>query len=168
MRGRSEEVTMKKSKMLFLLLSLLVCLGLTGCTDDFYDPLSVEGLLDGHTEEEIEELNAQTVADGMLQVSINANPVFLNGTAEGNLRIENAPGNPYDMRVSIVITEEDGRTKEIYASGGIRPNSHIENAPLSVSLEAGDHPATARFYAVDQKHKDIGVVERGITLTILE
>lgn len=153
---------MKQCKAAFL--ALCLCLSLTACGSGFYDANAVEGLLDGRTEEEIAELNAQTVAEGMLQVSINANPVFLNGTSKGNFRIENAPGNPYDLRVSVTL--EDGT--EVYASGGVKPNHHIDSAALTVDLEAGDYPATAKFYAVDKKHKDIGVVEREITLTVLE
>lgn len=153
-----------KQRSKALLLALCMALSLTAC-GSFYDENAVDGLLDGHTDEEIAALESQEVAEGMLQVSINANPVFLNADAAGNLRIENAPGNPYDMRVAICLAE-DGR--EVYASGGIKPNQHIESAALSVRLAPGDHAAVAKFYAVGKDHKDIGVVEREITLTVLE
>lgn len=146
-----------------IILAVLLALCLAGCGSDFYDKNAVKGLLDGRTAEEIAELETQEVADGMLQVSINGNPVFLNGTEPGNLRIENAPGNPYDMRVTITL--EDGRV--VYESGGIKPNYHIDSAPLAVDLDAGDYPATVKFFAVKEK-KDIGVVTREITLTVLE
>lgn len=157
---------MKQCNALLLAVCLALCL--TACGSSFYDENAKAGLLDGHSEEEIAALRSQTVAEGMLQVSINGNPVFLNGESAGNLRIENAPGNPYDMRVSIVITDGDGETREVYASGGIKPDHHIESAPLSVDLEAGEYAATAKFYAVGKDHKDIGVVSRDITLTVLE
>lgn len=156
---------MRRSKAIALALGVTLLLAACGGKGDFYDELAVEGLLSGRSAEDIATLEAQTVEDGMLQVSINANPVFLNGASEGNLRIENAPGNPYDMRVTITLDE--GGTL-VYASGGIRPNHHIENAPLSVDLDAGEYLATAKFYAVDENHKDLGVVRQQITLTILE
>lgn len=136
---------------------------LAGCGGDFYDAAAEKGLLDGRTAEEVAALSQQ-VENGMLQVSINANPVFLNGTAEGNLRIENAPGNPYDMRVTLTL--EDGSV--VYASGGLKPNYHIERDTLDSDLDAGEYAATARFYAVDKNHKDLGVVEQEITITVLE
>lgn len=144
-----------------IVLAVLVCLSLAGCGS--YDKNAEKGLLDGRTAEEVAELETQQVADGMLQVSINSNPVFLNGTEPGNLRIENAPGNPYDMRVTIRLA--DGQA--VYESGCIKPNYHIENATLTVALAAGDYPATASFYAV-KDGKDIGVVTQEITLTVLE
>lgn len=154
----------RKNKVLALALGLCAALALAGCgSGDFYDAQAEKGLLDGRTEEEIAALSQQ-VENGMLQVSINANPVFLNGTAEGNLRIENAPGNPYDMRVTLTL--EDGSVA--YSSGGLKPNYHIEKDKLDSDLAAGEYAATARFYAVDKNHKDLGVVEQEITLTVLE
>lgn len=154
---------MWKVKLIATLLCLALCL--TACSDNsFYDPNAVSGLLDGRTEEEAAALESQTVESGMLQVSINSNPVFLNGAAEGNLRIENAPGNPYDMRVTITL---DDSGVVVYTSGGIKPNYHIENDRLDVALAAGDYAATVKFYAVDDSHKDIGVVTNNITLTVL-
>lgn len=154
---------MKLSKLLLVVLCLSLCLA--GCGGkSFYDPNAEAGLLDGRTEEEITALEEQEVTNGMLQVNINSNPVFRTGTSEGNLRIENAPGNPYDMRVTITLTDSG---VVVYSSGGIKPNYHIENAALDVALAAGEYAAEAKFYAVDKDHNDIGVVTCEITLTVL-
>lgn len=154
---------MKPIKPLLAGLALTLCLSACG-GDDFYDPNATTGLLDGRTEEEISALQNQSVADGMLQFSINSNPVFATGTSQGNLRIENAPGNPYDIRVTITLVDSG---VVVYSSGGLKPNSYIENDVLDMELGAGEYDATAKFYAVDEDHKDIGVVTCDVTLTVL-
>lgn len=155
----------RKSKLLSKIAWVaLLCLVLTGCSS-FYDKNAKEGLLDGKTQEEIKALSDQTVPEGMMQVSINSNPVFPKATEPGNLRIENVPGNSYDMRVTISLKDTN---QEVYSSGGIKPNHYVDNVPLSESLKAGTYDAVVKFYAVDKKHKDVGLVTREITLNILE
>lgn len=144
--------------------AMALALLLTGCAESFYDEKAEAGLLSSRTDEEVAELQAQEVDEGMLQVSINTKPVFLSGASEGNLRIENAPGNTYDLRVTITLKDSGA---VVYRSGGIKPNQHIENDTLDVPLAEGEYEAVAKFYAVDKNHKDVGVVAYDLTLTVM-
>lgn len=104
------------------------------------------GQLEGKSEEEIRaELN-RVVEEGMFHIAINTDPVFQDGTSEGNLEIENVPSNRYLMRLEI-IEEDTGEL--LYSTKYIEPNNHIQKAALDVELEAGEYPATAVFYAYD-------------------
>jgi hypothetical protein len=122
------------------------------------------GQLDGKSEAEIQaELN-RVIEEGMFHISINTMPVFANGTAEGNLEIENVPGNRYDMVVQITL---DDTGEQIYDSGLIEPNYHIQRDRLSVELAEGEYPATATFYAYDpETMEQIGNVAGQLTVIV--
>ncbi|MFR5080105.1 MAG: hypothetical protein ACLTDX_19695 [[Clostridium] innocuum] len=64
-------------------------------------------------------------------------PVFENGKSKGTLRIENPPGNNYNIRVRIVKDEDQ---KEIYYSEGIRPGQVIKEDHLDEALKKGAMP----------------------------
>lgn len=139
---------------MILIIIILIILLLRSCpggekhiiTDYDRDPNASIGQLEGKTPEEIQaELN-RIVEEGMFNISINATPVFPDGSAAGSLKIENIPANHYNMKVKITL-DETGQT--IYQSGIIEPNHHIENAPLDVALPKGTHAATATFTAYD-------------------
>lgn len=121
------------------------------------------GILPDMSEDEIRERLNTIVADSMLNISINSNPVFENGEAEGNLRIENIPGNSYAFAVEVKL-DDTGET--VYKSGLISPGYFVENAKLLRSLKQGVYPATAVFtaYTTDEK-KEIGTA--GARLNII-
>ena len=114
-------------KRVLIILLLLVSLGIGGWLflkqDGFrFDSAAEDGSLDGLTKEQIQELMNDKVDKSMLAISINSTPVFEDGKGKGSLRIENAANNNYNMRVRIVI---DNEQKQIYYSDGIRPGQMI-------------------------------------------
>lgn len=102
------------------------------------------GLLPTHSEEELQELLNKTVEEGMVNISINPDPVFKDGNSAGSLNIENIPANHYDLQVDITL--ENGNEK-VYRSGLIEPGHYVDNAKLSKVLKKGDHKAVAVFTA---------------------
>ena len=102
------------------------------------------GQLEGKTEELIvEELN-RIVEEGMFNISINTQPEFPDGSSPGNLCIENSPANHYLMVVEITLNDTG---EQVYTSGALEPNYHIQEAKLDRALAKGTYPATATFYA---------------------
>ena len=133
------------------------------------DPMAADirarlGQLDGKSENEIAmELN-RVVEEGMFHIAVNAIPVFADGTSEGTLEIENVPNNHYDMRVEIYL--KDGT--QVYQSGLISPNYHIQRDRLTKVLPKGDYPALVCFYAYDRETKiEMGSMSAEIVLRIL-
>lgn len=123
------------------------------------------GQLENKSEAEIQEELNRIVDEGMLHIAINEDPVFEDGESEGNLKIENVPGNQYTMRVEINLNETG---ELVYDSGLIDPNYHIQSDSLAVNLDAGQYPATATFYAYDiDTMTEVGTVAVTITLHIL-
>lgn len=109
------------------------------------EPLAQEGNLEGKTLEEIQADMDEKVDQGSLIISINSDLVFLNGTAQGDLRIENSINNHYRMIVEIYM--EDGT--KVYESGAIDPGYYVEKDRLDVALKKGDYPVTVYFRAYD-------------------
>ena len=124
------------------------------------------GQLDGKSEEEIQaELN-RVIEEGMFHIAINTQPIFTSGTAEGNLEIENVPGNLYDMAV---VIEDKETGEELYSSGLIRPNYHIERDCLEKELSPGEYPAVAVFHAYDQETmEEVGSTACEMVITVLD
>lgn len=121
------------------------------------------GIIPGMSEEDIEARLNEKVAEGMLNVAVNPNPVFASGDSEGNLRIENIPGNRY--AVTVTVTRDDNG-EEIYRSGLIDPGYFVEYVKLDKPLAAGEYPALAKFTAYDPETKEeIGAA--GIRVNIL-
>lgn len=108
------------------------------------DPNASIGQLEGKTREEIQAELDRVVAEGMFNISISPAILFENSSAQGNLQIENVPGNPYLMSVQITL---DDTGEVVYTSGLLEPNQHIQSAALDVALPKGDYPATATFTA---------------------
>lgn len=130
-----------------------------------FDDLAKNGFLEGRSAEDIQNLVNKQVEEGMFNISINSVITFENGTAEGNMRIENIPNNRYYMVVRLVL---DDTGQEVYESGGIKPGQFIENAPLKEPLSKGNYPATAVFTAVDPDTlKEIGRAQAQVTLSVL-
>ena len=104
------------------------------------------GQLEDKSNEEIEAALNEVVEEGTVCISINMNPVFSSGKAEGTLKIENGPMNLYNQRVVITLAETG---EEIYHSGLMPVDSHIQTDKLDVELEAGEYDAIATFHAYD-------------------
>ena len=88
----------KKRRRIILLFALLLLLAagiilwwtVFRTPHEIYKDRNAEiGILPGMTEEQIQDRLNATVAEGMMNVSMNPNPVFENGSAQGDLRIEN-------------------------------------------------------------------------------
>lgn len=122
------------------------------------------GQLEGKSNDEIEEALNRVVEEGYMNISINVNPTFVNGTAEGTLQIENGPANKYDQYVTIT---RDDTGEIIYKSGLLPPNHHIQEDVLLANLEAGDYPCTASFVAYDEEQNEVGMASAKITITVL-
>ncbi|WP_302760333.1 hypothetical protein [Christensenella hongkongensis] len=121
------------------------------------------GIIPGMDEEDVEARLNAIVAEGMLNVGINPNPVYESGDTEGNMRIENIPANRY--AVTVTVTREDNG-EEIYKSGLIDPGYFMEYVKLDKNLPAGQYPCKATFTAYDQDSKnEIGTA--GVRINIL-
>ena len=123
------------------------------------------GILPGMSEEDIQKKLNEQIDKSMLNIAINANPVFENGEAEGNLRIENIPANHYAVTVEIV-REDNGET--VYKSGLIEPGYFVEKAKLTQPLAKGVYPAVAVFTAYNTETKDmVGTAGANINIKVL-
>jgi hypothetical protein len=124
------------------------------------------GQLDGKSEAEIQaELN-RVIEEGMFHISINTTPVFPDGESEGNLEIENVPNNHYSMVVQIALQDSG---EQVYDSGLIEPNYHIQKDVLETDLDAGEYPAVATFHAYDMEtQEEIGSTACELTMYVLE
>lgn len=166
-----------------VLIVLAILLSLRGCAEDgsasahgsnnvignpgiIYDTGAVEGGWDeADTESIVASLN-EKVEEGMINISMNTSPNFLNGTSEGNLMIVNESINRYPQVVEI-IRNDTGEV--IYKSGAIPVGSKIEAAKLSVDLDAGMYECTAMFYNVDPNTGNyLGCAGAIIHLTVVE
>lgn len=128
------------------------------------DRAALAGQIPGKSQEDIEATLNRVVAEGMLNIAINPEPVFDSGSAEGNLNIENIPGNHYTMRVRIT-RDDTGET--VYESKLIDPGYYIEKAKLGGTLAKGDYPCTAVFTAMDMETEDeIGTAAAKITIHV--
>ncbi|MBE6753366.1 MAG: hypothetical protein E7559_03270 [Ruminococcaceae bacterium] len=152
-KGQNNRLLYAILACLVLIIILLIILLLHSCpggdheyTDFDRDPNALIGQLEGKSPEEIQAELDRIVEEGMFNISINATPVFKDGSAKGNLRIENIPANHYNMKVTITL-DETGEV--IYKSGIIEPNHHIENDKLEIVLPKGYHAATAVFTAYE-------------------
>lgn len=121
------------------------------------------GQLENKTQEEIQAELDRIVEEGMFNISINPNPIFESGEAEGDLRIENIPANHYNMSVTITL-DETGEV--IYQTGIIEPNHYIQNDVLDVVLTKGSYSATATFTAYDAETNAV-VGQAAAKITIL-
>ncbi len=154
--------------LLLIAITVAVCYFLFYKPQDNKDPLfddnATVGILPGididQRRKELQDLLDRSV----IAFSINTSPVFLNGTSEGNLLIENPGNNAKLLQVRIVI---DDTEEEVYASKLIKPGSYIEKVKLDKVLEKGSYEATAYFSAYDEETTEfIGQTGAQITLSI--
>lgn len=153
--------------LLLLILTIAVCYFLfTGKDDEdlLYDDNATAGIMPGVDVDERRKELQNLLDRSMIAFSINTSPVFLNGTSEGNLLIENPGNNAKLLRVSILINETD---EEIYASRYLKPGTYIENVKLDKVLEKGTYDATAYFLAYEEDSGEyIGQTGAQITITV--
>lgn len=145
-------------------LAVLVAAGAWYCSRPA-DPLAADpnvrvGSITGNTED-LDKI----VDEGMLTFSINSTPVFDNGTANGNLMIENSEIN--NNRFTVAITRDDtGET--VYQSGALDPGQYVDDVPLDVALPAGEYACTATFSTYKlSDNSPIGQAAAGVTITVL-
>ncbi|MEF9988442.1 MAG: hypothetical protein RR797_05150 [Christensenella sp.] len=175
--ARSNEKKQKSKKSIIILVVIIVILVAVGgwfgyqywrstqSTGFELDEMAKNGFFKDKTDAEIQDLLNQVVDDGMFNISINSNPVFENGSAEGNLRIENVPNNHYYMTVKISL---DDTGEVVYESKGLKQEQFIETAKLTKVLAAGNYPATAVFTAVDPDTlKEVGTAAAKINIFVL-
>lgn len=105
------------------------------------------GQLEDKTKEEIQAALNEIVEEGNLSISMNMNPVFPTGDSQGSLKIENGPQNRYGQRVVITLDETG---QQIYDSGYMPVNTHIQQDVLEIDLGKGEYEATATFSAYDE------------------
>lgn len=160
----------KRNKWIGIILILIVLagagIGWALLQDDgfHFDEAAEDGSLDGMSEQEIKDMLKDKVDKSMLSISINANPVFENGKSKGTLRIENPPGNNYNIRVRIVKDEDQ---KEIYYSEGIRPGQVIKEDHLDETLKKGSYACTAIFEAYDtETDKKVGEAKAQLNIVV--
>lgn len=127
------------------------------------------GQLENKTNEEIQAALDELIEEGSIRISINTNPVFIDGSAKGSLQIENHPNNHYNMRCTITMdVNNDSQEDVIYQSGLMPVNSHIQSDVLTVALPKGEYPATATFKAYDvSTDTEVGTAIAKLTISVL-
>ena len=167
----------KRKKIIFIalaaIMAIVIILLLTRCSKkeggESYslrtDPASTYGQYTGRDKNEIiDELNG-LVEEGMMNISMNLNPVFENGTSEGNLLIYNSENNRHPQIVEIYLKDSD---RLIYRSGCIQCGYGIEYARLLLGLEKGEYQCIAYFSAIDEISGDcLGKAGAEILITVL-
>lgn len=130
----------------------------------YFDTTVDDSVSDEKTESAVADLNQQ-VEDGMITMSMNADPSFDNGSAKGNLLIENDKSNKHPQVIQIYRND----TKElIYTSSMLPVGQFINEDTLDVKLSKGDYKCTAYFNAVDEKTGEkLGTSGANITIHIL-
>lgn len=130
------------------------------------DDNATMGILPGIDPEQRQAELQQQLDDGMIAFSINSTPVFANGSAEGNLMLENPANNAKLLVVEIYL---DDTQELIYKSKAIPVGAYIENARLDKVLEPGTYPATAYFKAYrETDHSYIGQAGAALTIKVVE
>ena len=110
------------------------------------DPNAREGGIQTRSQEEIQEELNRKVEEGMINISMNLNPVFEDGGSAGSLLIVNEEINRYPQIVEIYRKDTD---ELLYRSGSIPVGHSVERGELLVDLPAGDYNAIAYFNAID-------------------
>lgn len=153
--------------ILLIALTVLICYFIFSRKDSpnlLYDDNATVGVLPGIDVDERRKQLQEVLDRSMIAFSINTSPVFLNGTAKGNLLIENPGNNAKLLKVSIKI---DGTQEEVYASNYLKPGTYIESVALDKVLEKGTYDATAYFSAYDETDGEyIGQTGAQITITV--
>ncbi len=132
--------------------------------DFIVDGNVTDGDIVGKSKDDIVDALNQKVQDGMINISMNTNPIFADGEAKGTLMITNSEINRYPQMIEIYTKD----TNELIYSGGIEVGSKIETSTLSVDLPQGTYDCIAYFHAVDPDTGDrVGTAGADIKITIL-
>lgn len=169
-------VMSKKKKRIVLIIGILLLLALTVAicyfiftknnekTELVFEDNATTGIMPGIDIDQRRAELQQILDRSMIAFSINTSPVFLDGTSEGNLLIENPGNNAKLLRIRILI---DGTDEEVYSTNFLRPGSYIESAKLDKVLEKGSYEATAYFSAYDEENGEyIGQTGAQIVITV--
>ena len=118
---------------------------------------------------DIDALN-QKVADGMITISMNADPVFANGEAEGNVQIENDVSNTKPQMIEIYLKDSSGNVDKnqlVYRSGKIPVGGKIQKVKLLKNLSKGDYKAWVGFNAIDDNDNIVGTAGADIVIHVV-
>lgn len=167
---------MSKSKKRVLIvagIALLLAVTISVCyfiftkdskTDLVYDDNATTGMMPGTDIDKRKEELQEMLDRSMIAFSINTSPVFINGTSEGNLLIENPGNNAKLLKISIQINDTE---EEVYTSNYLKPGTYIESAKLDKVLEKGTYDATAYFSAYEEDTGEyIGKTGAQIAITV--
>lgn len=174
LRKRINKILEAIDKLLFILIIILMtvmALSFLYTTSVFekykidIDKQAQFGIPPGATPEQIQSILNEIVEEGMVNISINPNPVFKNGYSTGNLRIENIATNNYDFIVTLILNDTG---EQLYQSDLIPIGYYVENINLERPLSKGEYNATAIFDAYIPKsgNKDSSI-SVDIVITIL-
>ena len=154
---------MSKSKKRVLIvagIALLLAVTISVCYFIFTKNSKTDLVYDDKRKEELQEMLDRS----MIAFSINTSPVFINGTSEGNLLIENPGNNAKLLKISIQINDTE---EEVYTSNYLKPGTYIESAKLDKVLEKGTYDATAYFSAYEEETGEyIGKTGAQIAITV--
>lgn len=159
--------------LLGICLILLLCLRSCGGSVDnpvnkpifdlTQDGNAQEGQIEGRPVEEIQEELNRMVEEGMINISMNLNPVFKDGTSEGNLLIMNEEINRHPQVIEIYRKDTE---ELIYKSGLIPVGSRVETGKLLVDLDAGEYSCVAYFNSVDENTGEL-LGKAGAEITVI-
>lgn len=168
----------KKGKKKYLLLLLLLLLiptiwlfkGFIGGDN----PISIPGInwdenqslgdLTGKSKEEILAALNEKVQEGMINISMNTNPIFETGTSLGTLMITNSASNRYPQLIEI-FTKDDNA---LVYSGAVDIGNKVEQSTLLVDLPKGDYECIAYFSAINpETGEKLGTAGANIKITVL-
>lgn len=168
--GDGKEKKKKRRKRIIVIVLVVLLLAAAVAAWFFLQPKGNDragrlGQLDGKSTEEIQaELN-RIVDEGMFSISVASYVEFENGESEGELKIENVPGNRYLMQVEI---KRDDTGETVYKSGILDPNFHIQSDKLSTDLDPGTYQCTASFKALDpETEEEVGTTAAQMTIAVL-
>ena len=167
----------KKSKKKYLLLLLLLLLiptiwlfkGFIGgdipsIPGINWDKNQSLGDLTGKSKEEIVAALNEKVAEGMINISMNTNPIFESGTSMGTLMITNSASNRYPQLIEI-YTKDDNT---LVYSGAVDIGNKVEKSKLLVDLPKGDYECVAYFSAINpETGEKLGTAGANIKITVL-
>jgi hypothetical protein len=127
------------------------------------DENAEHGKITGKDKDAIVAALNQKVKEGMINISINSNPVFPDGKSEGTLMISNSETNRYTQQIEIYTND----TNKLIYSGSVEVGDKIETSKLAVDLSKGEYPCLTYFKAVDPKTSNlIGYTIAEVTITV--
>lgn len=169
---QAEKKNGRKKMLLPLIILLLILAGITAfiiwrnIQKSTMEPNAVLGIMPGKTDDEIKAELARQVDEKTIAFSINADPVYENGKAKGNILFENPQSNKKLTRLEIY---RDDTEELIYKTGLMEPGSYVPEAELLTDLKKGDYSCTAYIYGYRRStEKYLGKVAAGINIHVLK